>query len=408
MTTGNRRMPRSMALLADRDIRSMALARFAAILGASALPTALAFSVLSIKGVSPSALGIVVASAVVGQVVCLLPGGVVADRMSRRLVMIVAELVVGAVSLLSGSLVISGHATVATLAVLAAIGGGAGGFFYPAFTGFVPQVAQPEVLQSVNALLRLSVNIARILGTAVGGLIVAVIGPGAAIGSAGIAALIAAAFVAMVRPRFVVARQGDSNPFRDFRDGWRTFTSRTWVVAVVVAGTLSNIGASAAMGVLGPLQSVASLNGASSWAVITSTLALGTVIGALMAGRVRTRRPLVLAMIALGLFSLPMIALARPMSMAVIVIAALVAGISLDLFSVLWDTALQKNIPNDSLSRVSAFDWLGSFALSPIALAVAGPLVNAYGISTVLYIAAAFAATPPLALLVPAVRRLRA
>ena len=397
-----------MAPLADRDIRWLALARFAAILGASALPTALTFSVLSIEGVSPSALGIVVASAVVGQVACLLPGGVLADRMSRRLLMIVAELVVGAVSLLSATLVISGHASVVTLAVLAAIGGGAGGFFYPAFTGFVPQVAQPEALQSVNALLRLSVNIGRILGTAVGGLMVAVVGPGAAIGTAGIAALIAGAFVALVRPRFVVARQGVSHPFSDFREGWRAFTARKWVVAVVVAGTLSNIGASAAMGVLGPLQSVAALNGAGSWAVITSALAVGTVVGAVIAGRVRPRRPLVLAMLALGLFSLPMFALARPMSLTVIVIAALIAGISLDLFSVLWDTALQQNVPNDSLSRVSAFDWLGSFALSPIALAVAGPLVDISGISTVLYLAAACAATPPLALLVPAVRRLRA
>ena len=397
-----------MAPLADRDIRWLALARFAAILGGSALPTALAFSVLSIEGASPSALGIVVAAAVAGQVACLLPGGVVADRMSRRLIMIVAELVGGSVSLLSGTLVVSGHATVATLAVLAAIGGGAGGFFYPAFTGFVPQVAQPEVLQSVNALLRLSVNIARILGTAVGGLIVAVVGPGAAIGTAGIAALIAAGFIALVRPRFVVARQGDSHPFADFREGWKAFTSRRWVVAVVIAGTLSNIGASAAMGVLGPLQSVAKLDGARSWAVITSALAVGTLIGAVIAGRVRPRRPLVLGMIALGLFALPMLALARPMSMTVIVIAALVAGIALDLFSVLWDTALQQNIPNESLSRVSAFDWLGSFALSPIALAVAGPLVDVYGISTVLWLAAACAATPPLALLVPEVRRLRA
>ena len=397
-----------MALLADRDVRSLALARFWAILGASLLPTALAFSVLSIEGATPSALGIVVASSVVGQVACLLPGGVVADRMSRRLIMIVAELVVGAVSLLSGALVISGHATVATLAVLAAIGGGAGGFFYPAFTGFVPQVAQLEILQSVNSLLRLSVNIARILGTAAGGVIVAVVGPGVAIGSAGIAALIASVFVALVHPRFVVDRQGDFHPFTDFREGWTAFTARKWVVAVVVAGTLSNIGASAAMGVLGPLQAVTALDGASSWAVITSALAVGTVIGAVIAGRVRPKRPLVPAMIALGLFSLPFLALARPMSITVIVIAALVAGISLDMFSVLWDTALQQNIPNDSLSRVSAFDWLGSFALSPIAIAVAGPLVDVYGVSNVLWLAAAFAATPPLALLVPAVRRLRA
>jgi MFS family permease len=106
-------------------------------------------------------------------------------------------------------------------------------------------------------------------------------------------------------------------------------------------------------------------------------------------------------------FSLPVAALALSAPLAATAAAAFLAGISVDVFSVLWDTALQQHVPREALSRVSAFDWLGSFGLAPVALVVAGPLVDAYGLTAVLWGAALLAATPPLALLEPEVRRLR-
>jgi hypothetical protein len=99
-----------------------------------------------------------------------------------------------------------------------------------------------------------------------------------------------------------------------------------------------------------------------------------------------------------------MFALAIPTPLAVAVAAAFVAGVSLDIFAVLWDTALQQRVPREALSRVSSFDWLGTFALSPIALGVAGPVVLALGLSNVLWGAALLAAMAPLALLEPEVR----
>nr|WP_158220503.1 MFS transporter [Kineosporia sp. A_224] len=394
--------------LCDPAVRRLAAARFAALLGSSLLPTALAFAVLGMTDTSASTLGAVVAAAVGGQVLALLPGGVVADRTSRRRLMTAAELAAGAATLVMGTLVLLGHATVLQLAILAAGGGAATGFFYPAFTGFVPEVAAPEQLQSVNALLRFSVNVARILGAALSGVLVASLGAGVAITGSGLASVTAAALIAWVPPRHSVPRAAASRPLGDFREGWREFRSRRWVVVIVILGAVSNLGVGAALGVLGPLQSKASLGGATAWATISSALALGTVLGAFVAVRIRVHRPLVVAMPALGLFALPLAALAVPTSMLVIAGSAFVAGVALDVFSVLWDTSLQRYVPHEALSRVSAFDWLGSFALSPLALVAAGPLVDAFGIAPVLWVAAGLAAMPPLALLEAQVRQLGA
>jgi MFS family permease len=382
------------------------VARFAALLGSSILPTALAFGVLAIEGTTASSLGFVVAAAVAGQVLFLIPGGVVADRYPRKGVMVVAEAVAGAASLVSGVLFLTGHASVGLLAVFAAIGGVASGFFYPAVTGFVPEVASPDSLQEVNALLRLSVNVARIVGTAAAGVLVAVLGPGWAIAASGLLGIGATVLLARVQPRFAVPPSPQANPFADFRDGWGHFVARRWVVAIVVLGAVSNFGVSASLGVLGPLR-VSGSGGAASWAVITTALAAGTVVGAVVAVRLRPAHPLVVAVVVLAGFSLPVAALALSAPLAATAAAAFLAGISVDVFSVLWDTALQQHVPREALSRVSAFDWLGSFGLAPVALVVAGPLVDAYGLTAVLWGAALLAATPPLALLEPEVRRLR-
>lgn len=408
MTAPVERRPSLLAPLADLEVRRLAAARFAALLGSSLLPTALAFGILALPHTSASSLGTVIAASVAGQVLALLPGGVVADRYPRRVIMVVAETVAGLSSLAMGLVLMSGNASILLLGVFASLGGVASGFFYPAFSGFIPEVAAPGGLQSVNSLLRLSVNVARILGTALSGLLVALAGPGIAITASSMFGLLAALLVSRVRPRFDPVQRTGSTPLSDFRGGWAEFIARRWVVAVVVVGAISNFGVVAALGVLGPLRASQALSGATSWALIATGMAIGTVLGAVAAVRIRPSRPFFVAMPALAVFALPIVALAVSTSIAVIVCAAFVAGFFLDVFSVMWDTALQEHVSNEALSRVSSFDWLASFGLSPIALALVGPMVDSFGLSPVLWIAAALALTPPLALLEPQVRRLRA
>jgi predicted MFS family arabinose efflux permease len=389
--------------LADPGIRGMAIARFMALLGGSALPTALAFGVLALEGGSATALGLVMAVASLGQVVFLIPGGVVADRWSRKRVLVLSEATTGLSLLALGLIYASGHASVATMALLAGVAGAAGGFFYPAATGFVPEMSPPAELQATNAILRMTANVARIAGTAAAGIIVAFLGAGWAVVTSGVLALGATVVLVRLKPRFSAPHATASNPFVDLAEGWREFIARRWVVAIVVAGAVSSFGSAAFFGVLGPLRMEES-GGASEWALITAALALGLLVGAAAALRIHPRRPLVVAVTALGLYSLPMFALAIPTPLAVAVAAAFVAGVSLDIFAVLWDTALQQRVPREALSRVSSFDWLGTFALSPIALGVAGPVVLALGLSNVLWGAALLAAMAPLALLEPEVR----
>ena len=383
----------------------MAAARFAAVFGQSLLPTALAFGVLGLPGGSPATLGLVMAAAAFGQVALVIPGGVLADRWPRKMLMVLAEIVSGSTLILLGVLYISGQATVIWMAVLAGISGMASGIFYPAATGFVPEMSPPASLQTTNSVLRMAANIARISGTAVSGIMVAFLGSGWAIAASGFLALLAAMFVSRLKPRYPATKAAGRGPFSELREGWREFSKRSWVVAIVVAGGMSSFGVSAYFGVLGPLRMDES-GGPTQWALISASLATGTLAGVVIAIRIRPHRPLLVAVIALGLLSLPIAALALPTGLYVAMAAAFIAGVALDIFSVLWETTLQRNVPAHVLSRVSSFDWLLSFALAPVALIVAGPLVLSFGLSAVLWAAAALAISAPLAVLVPQVRRL--
>lgn len=109
-----------------------------------------------------------------------------------------------------------------------------------------------------------------------------------------------------------------------------------------------------------------SWGGAGGWALVLTAFSLGTVVGVVVATRLRPARPLYVAMIAQVMVAIPLFALARPWPIAVVAALAFVSGVSVDVFEVLWQTALQQNIPSESLSRVSAYDWLGSLALTPL------------------------------------------
>jgi MFS family permease len=396
----------SLEPLADRAIRGMALARFVAVFGNSLLPTALAFGVLDLPGGSAVALGAVMAVASLGQVVVVVPAGVVADRRSRKRVMVIAEAVSGTALVCCGILTLTGRASVVSIAVLAGISGIAAGFFYPASTGFVPEISPPQALQSTNAILKFAANIARIVGVAASGLIVAFLGAGWGIAAAGLMAITAAILVLLLRPRYPAPGSRDHGPFADFVQGWRAFIERRWVVAVVIAGAVSSFGVTAWLGVLGPLR-VSETAGAGQWALIGTSMAAGALIGVAVSLRVRPRRPLLVATLALGLLSLPIAAQAVPSPLVVVVIGAFIAGLAVDIFMVLWETTLQQQVPHGVLSRVAAFDWLGSFAMAPLALALAGPMVALVGSTAAMWGAAALAALAPLALLQSGVRTMR-
>ncbi|MGR3870474.1 MFS transporter [Streptomyces graminifolii] len=385
----------------------LASARTVSVLGNGFAAVALAFAVLALPGASPGRLSLVLACQALPQLMFILAGGVIADRMSRARLMALAELM-GAVAYTGlAALVLSGHAPLPAMCVLAVAAGTASALFLPAMDGIVPLIVSGERLQQANGLLRVGTNSARLLGLALSGVTVALVGAGWAL------ALNAASFVVSaaltVRLPVAVRPPRKSTGWADLREGWREFASRQWLWAVVAQWSIVIAALNANVGVLGPLTAERYLGGARAWSVVVAAQALGTIAGAGLAARVRVRRPILVAVLATFPAAVPIALLAVRAPVWLIAAAMFTAGISNDVFGVLWATTIHREIPEESLSRVSSYDGFGSLAFAPLGLLVAGPLSAAVGLGHTLAGCASLIVLATLgALLAPGVRKLRA
>jgi predicted MFS family arabinose efflux permease len=374
------------------------------LLGDSFTSIALAFAVLDLTG-SASDLGYVFAAKTIPLVTFLLIGGVFADRLPRRAVMLVADVTrmgsQGAVALL----VLTHSAHIWELVILQAVAGTASAFFNPASTGLTPMTISPERLQQANALRGLSMASTGLIGTAIGGGVVTLAGPGWALAVDAASYGVSAYFLAQLRlpPHVTLPPQSF---LADLHEGWREFVSRTWVWVIVLAASIGNMMSSVFV-VLGAVVSKRSLGGPLAWTVILSALALGSIVGGYISLRIHVRRPLFFGSSLLGFLAVPMALLALHAPALLIAAGALIAGGGNMIFNSLWETALQRHIPAAALSRVSAYDWFGSLAFQPLGLIAAGPLAVAIGTSDTLWIGAAgMLAMAALAVATPSVRRL--
>ena len=399
-------MRESFCALRERQFRLLFTGQIVSLFGDAVTGVALAFAVLDLTG-SATDLGYVFAAKTVPLVAFLLIGGVFADRLPRRAVMLVADVVrfgaQGAVALL----VLTHTAHIWQIVVLQAVSGTATAFFNPASTGLTPLTVSPERLQQANALRGLSMASTGIIGSAVSGALVAGVGAGWALAIDAATFLVSAYYLAQLRlpPHVKLAAQSF---FGDLREGWYEFVSRTWVWVIVVSASIGNMMASVFV-VLGALVAKESLGGAGAWATILAALGVGSLVGGLVSLRVRLRHPLFFGSTLLGFLALPIALLALRAPALVIAAGAVLAGGGNMIFNALWETALQQHVPPAALSRVSAYDWFGSLAFQPIGLVVAGPAAVAFGVSTTLWIAAAgMLAMALLAIATPSVRRLEA
>jgi MFS family permease len=371
-------------VLHQRDFRLLFGAFAVSVVGDRMVSIALAFAVLELGG-SASAVGLVLACRVLPLVGSLLIGGVVADRTSRRTVMVAADLVRLATQGTLGVLLIAGEPPIWSLAVLSGLTGAATGFFNPASTGLMPTVVAPELLQQANGLRATAMSGGEIAGPALAGALIASVGPGWALAIDGATFGVSAAFLAGLRlpARLPRAR---SSFVADLREGWSAFSSRPWVWSLVVAAGIGNM-LWGSINVLGPVIADRDLGGAAVWGSVLAAMGIGALAGSLIAIRVRPRRPLVLGVLALTLFAVPPALLAAEAPAAVIAVGTFLAGGGMMLGISLYESTLQRRIPADVLSRVSAYDWLGSLALQPVGLAIWGPIAAAIGIDEALWVA---------------------
>ena len=390
----------------QREFRLLFLGRTTSIVGNAFANVALAFAVLDLTG-SKADLGYVLASRSLPQVVFLLAGGIWADRLPRHRVMVASNVLSGLSQGAVAALLLSGHARVWHLAALAAVNGASSAFFFPASTGILPQTVPRPMLQSANALLRLGLNGGFIGGAALGGLVVGATSPGTGIACDAASFLLAALFVGFMRIPASLRMEGSSF-VGELVEGWREFSSRPWLWAIVLQFGFVNAAEQGSEQVLGPAIAKAHLGGATAWGLILTAQSVGLVAGGLVLLRLRPERLLRAATLGFLLTVPFLLALSVPVALAGVVAGAALAGIGIEVFQVLWDTTLQQEIAQEKLSRVSSYDALGSFVLIPLGLAAAGPIAQVVGTRPTILGAAALSLTATLAvLLVRDVRTIR-
>lgn len=385
----------------------LAAARTVSVLGNGFARVALAFAVLALPGAGPGRLSLVLACQAVPQLVLILVGGVIADRMSRARLMALADVLGAGAYTGLAVLVLSGHAPVLAMCLLAVAAGTATALFAPAMEGIVPLVVPADRLQRANGLLRVGTNSALLLGLSLSGVTVALVGPGWALALNAASFALSAALTARLPVPSRPPRK--TSGWADLRDGWREFASRQWLWVVVAQWSIVIAALNANVGVLGPLTADRYLGGARAWSLIVAAQALGTIAGAGLASRVRVRRPILVAVLATFPTAAPVALLAVRAPVWLIAVAMFTAGVSSDVFGVLWSTTIHREIPEESLSRVSSYDYFGSLSFAPLGLLIAGPLAATVGLGHALAGCAALVVLATgAALLAPGVRRLTA
>jgi MFS family permease len=382
-------------------------ARTASLLGTAMAPVGLSFAVLASTG-NTTDLGVVLAARILPFAFFLLIGGVLADRLPRQLVMVAADSVAGASQLATGLLVLAGSHSLAWLVVLQFVSGSATAFFFPAAQGLVPHTVPLEVFPKASAYMGLARNFSYVVGGALGGFIAAVSSPGwTLVADAGTFVVSAVLTVGLRVPHLPAP---PATMLKHLHEGWSEFRSRTWLWAIVAQfAVVVGFGRSAQL-VLGPVIAKAHLGGPAAWGWVLSMDGIGSVVAAflLVHRRRKFSRPLLVASAGILVDAGILIGLYNPLGLAWLLLFSFVGGFGEAVFGVMWETTMAREIPPQSLSRVSAYDAMGSFLLQPIGLALMGPIVLATGIRGGLLIGAAAIVVPTVAVMcVPDVNRRR-
>lgn len=399
------RLPAALDALHERNYARYLGSVVVSHLGNGMANVALAFAVLGFG--TPTDLGIVLLAREIPMIVFLLLGGVFADRLPRRAILVGTDLVKGSAQVVTAVLLFSGEAHVWNVALLQGVFGVANAFSRPIGLGLIKETVSDAHLQQANALTQLSRSTLSIVSPALGALIVTLGSPAIAIAVDAATFFVSALLISSMRLAGRARAVGKSI-VGDLRDGWREFISRPWVVAIIVSFGLFQLTYFPALLVLGPTVANEHLNGAAGWGTIIAVQAIGSVVGGLVALRLRVARPLVLGELVVVPSGILLIALAVPLPLAAIAAVGFFVGMGFALGENLYVTAFQRNLPEHALSRISSYDWLGSVALNPIGYAIIGPVAAAIGTPQTLVIAGILNVIVCVSVvLVPSVRSIR-
>jgi MFS family permease len=393
-------------ILRQRNFLLLFLGQATSTIGDRIVYVALALYVTDIG--SPTDVGIVLAAATFPLVAFLLFGGVWADRLPRHKVMIVTDLARFVLHAILAALIFTDAIEIWHIVVIEAVFGAAEAFFRPAYTGLMPQTVPEELVQDANAATALVNTVAEFAGPALATALVLGVGAGWAFALDAATFVISAAFLVQVtpRPRGEISEQGTM--LADLRAGWKEFRARSWVWGTVAIFSFLLISAFAPYVVLGPTVAEDLYGSSGFYGVLAATLGAGTIAGAFIGFRWRPQRPMLAAFVVNLAWPVAVVLFAAGAPRGLLIACFALAGAGLSLFDVWWTTALAQRIPPNALSRVSSYDWMGSFALLPVGYLLAGPIAEAIGAPEVLIVGGAVGVViAALGFAIPDVWRLR-
>lgn len=374
-------MPSRPALLRHpdlRDFRMLVAGATASSFGNAITPVALAFAVLDLGG-SASELGLVVAVFALLEVVTALFGGVLGDRIPRRLMMEGSAAGSALVQALLAAGLLTGAATIPLLAVLGGLTGVLSALSQPssrAMTRLTVPAAELARAVATRTMLQTSAMTA---GYAVGGVLVAGVGSGWAIAIDAATYAVSAVCFGFIRVAQARPEGPRTSMLVDLGEGVREVLRHTWLWLMILQAMVYHLLYGGAQGVLGPVV-VGEGIGRSAWGFAMAALMAGFVVGSVVAMRWRPRRSLYAGAWLLCLTALFPLAMALSGSLTVILAGAFLHGFGLQLFDIFWDLSIQRHVPEDKLARVYSLDVVGSFVARPVGLALTGPVAEAVGL----------------------------
>ncbi|MFF8917968.1 MFS transporter [Streptomyces sp. NPDC015032] len=391
--------------LRTRAFRLLFIGRSLSLLGDAAIPTALSLAVYLATG-STGALALVLGCAMVPKLLLLPLGGVVGDRFNARTVALTTDLVRCATQLFVGVELLGGSPALWQIAVAEAIGGAAGAFAMPTVSPLIRGTVAESGLLRANSLMAVVNSATRLGGPALAGALILTAGPGWAFVLDGASFAVSAALLSAMKVRHIpIPRR---SLLSDLKEGWSEVRGRDWYWTSLIAHAVWN-GAAAVLMTVGPALFIHELGGKGIWVALLQTGAAGLLLGSLLAGRARPRRPVLIANLGLATYALPLGLLAVHAPVAVTIAAYGVSQAGLGFLNPVWETSVQSAMPAQALARVTSYDWLLSLGAMPLGYALAPLAASAWGAEVPLTVAAVAVGAACLATAaVPGVRRFQA
>lgn len=365
------------ALLSYKGFRNLWFAGLLMVIGGGIFPIAIAIVIID-SGGDATTLGLVLAARVVSGVGVVLIGGVWADRLRRKNVLFFSDLSRGLLTLV---LVFVSAPDIPRywMALIVFLMGIGDAFASPASVAIVPSLLPKERLQEGNVMRGVTSRLGNILGPAIGGVAVAIVGARNTFIFVALCMFIAASLIVRVQEPPIVDAD-EREPFvHELKEGLRTVWQMPWVAAMIMMATAQLMVVMAAETVLLPIISKREFNTNSVMALAMAGFAVGASVSAVISMRLKVKHEGQFSLIVWSFFGLLPLCLAFPYSPWIIVVGYLIGGISVGPWDAFWPSAIQREIPADLQGRVFAVDHAGSAGMIPVGMALVGPVTQAVG-----------------------------